>query len=76
MDLYCAVSHAEWGNACTFYCQDDQLVKIGLNNFQFKNNYFVTTCDSNLNFEKLHIQAIKYIQKELTLPYYDVAPTI
>lgn len=59
-----------------FYCPDDQLVIMVLNNVQIKKNYFFTTWYSNLGFETLHIQAIRRIQKKLTSPYCNVEFTI
>lgn len=76
MDLYCTVFHDGWDYAYSFYCEDVQLIRVVLNNFQFKNNCFISMWYSNLGSERLHIQTIKYIQEELTSPYYNVQLTI
>ena len=39
MGGYFAVPHAARGHACSFYCQDGQLVRIILKMFQVKNNW-------------------------------------
>lgn len=51
-----------------FYCQDGHLIITVLNDFQIKNNCFVSTWYSNLGSEKPCIQAIRHIQKRLTSP--------
>lgn len=73
---YSAVSHAGWGHACRFYCQDGQLGRIVLKNFQTENIIALLLHDSVTRVLKDYTLGPLSIYKKSWLHHASVWPFV